>query len=98
MNRYLNTAQVVLIYGRHNDGWIRCAVTMGPTLYVIEQLPMLPYFKRVYMYDLDDTDLRHENPNERNITCSNRRPLELNGLVGRAEFLDPAHTPTLSMS
>jgi len=96
MSRYLNTAQMVPIWGLLNRGSICCAVTMGQTLYVTELQLMWPYFNLVFMYDLDDSELRHENPHKRKITCSNRRPLELNKQMGDAQLIVPCpHTNTL---
>jgi len=96
MCRYLNSAQVVPIYGLHNSRSICCAVTLRQTLYVtVPDITGAP-FKRVFVYDLDDSNLRHENPHQRKITCSNRHPLVLDSLVGSAELLVPCpHSNTL---
>jgi len=66
---------------------------MGQTLYVTEQQPHLT---QVLMYDLNDSDLHHENTQKRKITCSNRRPLVVYGLGGDPELIIPCpHTNTL---
>jgi len=88
MCRYLHSAQVVPFYGLPDSPLFSCAVTMGRTLYVSHMFAH-NILKRVFMYDLDDSDLRHENPIERKITCSNRRPLVVHGLVGYVQLMVP---------
>jgi len=93
MCRYLNTAQALPICGLDNSQWIYCAVILGQTLYVME-----PHFhtRRVFMYDLNDSDIRLKNRRKRTITCSNKHPLLVNGLVGDVEIIVPCpHTNTL---
>jgi len=95
MSRYLKTAQEVPICGLYDREWIESAVTMGRTLYVTTS-DFTEDYARVFMYDLDDSDVRREDPQRKKITCSNRRPLVVNGLVGRVGLLVPCpHTNTL---
>jgi len=88
MCRYLITAQLVPICGLSNFRSFGCAVTMRQTLYVTERQLMGKILTRVFMY-LDYSDLHHEDPRKRKISCSNKRPLVLNGLVGSAELFVP---------
>jgi len=71
-------------------------VTIGQTLYVAELNILWEQTRRVYMYDLDDSVLRLENPHQRKIACSNKRLLVLNSIVGDAELIVPCpHSNTL---
>jgi len=93
MYPYLNTAHMVPICGLSDGPFIGCAVTMGRTLYVTDYFD---YSMKVFKYDLDDRDLRHENPQKRKIKCSNKRRLVFSGVLGDLELIIPCpHTHTL---
>jgi len=68
---------------------------MGDSMYVTEELkdiPEGPSVGRAFIYDVDYTDVRHYDPSRRRITCTNRRPLLVEGLHGDIKRILPCMT------
>jgi len=65
MSRFLHSKQNVTISGLSSSAPIHCAVALGKKLYVTNQ-HAVALAKRMYVYDIEDTDLRHENHLKKN--------------------------------
>jgi len=95
MSKFLHTAQNVKISGLKSNSPIHCAVSLGKKLYVSNQ-HAVTLAKRIYVYDIEDGDLRHENYLSRKITFSNRRSMVLNSVEGHVKLIVPcSYTKTL---
>jgi len=87
--RFLPTLQRIPVQGVTSGGQISDAVTHGDTLYVMKIDYSSEPHTRAFIYDIDQSHIRHTHRHRRRIICRNRRPLVVAGLTCNVSHIVP---------
>jgi len=87
--RFLPTLQCVPVQGITFGGKNRYAVTLGDTLYFIKVDYSSEPHACAFLYNIDQSHIRHKHRHRRRIICKNRQPLVIAGLTGDVTHIVP---------